>query len=248
MHAFEQFPNLVTMFFTRAAQQGEKPFLWRKSEGRWHSISWAEAARQVATLAAALRAEGIRAGDTVALVSENRPEFCIADLAIMAAGAVTVPTYTTNTERDHEHILTDSGARAVIVSTAKLAKPLMPAVLRSNARLVIAMEPLRQMQLETLRVCQWADLMAAHADDPEARVDYCAGAQAATRDDLACIIYTSGTGGAPRGVPRRLAPLPACGAQAAGAGGRLARSAWSGSLRSSCCFRAGRRAPTWVWS
>ena len=200
MHALEQFPNLVSMFFTRAAQLGEKPFLWRKSEGRWHSISWSETARQVATLAAALRAEGIRAGDTVALVSENRPEFCIADLAVMAVGAVTVPTYTTNTARDHEHILTDSGARAVIVSTAKLAKPLMPAVLRSNARLVIAMEPLRQMQVEALRVRQWDDLMAAHAGDPEAMVEHCAKAQTAMRDDLACIIYTSGTGGAPRGV------------------------------------------------
>jgi long-chain acyl-CoA synthetase len=57
------------------------------------------------------------------LVSENRPEWLISDLAIMAAGCVTVPTYSTNTERDHQHILDDSGARAVIVSTAKLARP-----------------------------------------------------------------------------------------------------------------------------
>ena len=56
------------------------------------------------------------------LVTENRPEWLIADLAIMAAGCVTVPTYTTNTERDHQHILDESGARAVIVSTQKLAK------------------------------------------------------------------------------------------------------------------------------
>ena len=63
------------------------------------------------------------------LVSENRPEWLIADLAIMAAGCVTVPTYTTNTERDHQHILDNSGASAVIVSTQKLAKTLLPAVL-----------------------------------------------------------------------------------------------------------------------
>ena len=66
------------------------------------------------------------------LVSENRPEWLIADLAIMAAGCVTVPTYTTNTERDHQHILDDSGARAVIVSTQKLAKTLLPAAIRSS--------------------------------------------------------------------------------------------------------------------
>ena len=55
-------------------------------------------------MSAALRAKGIKPGDRVMLVSENRPEFCIADLAIMAAGAISVPTYTTNTTRDHEHI------------------------------------------------------------------------------------------------------------------------------------------------
>src|SRR3546814_2286551 len=100
------------------------PFLWRKSEGQWHSLSWEETARQVAALAEGLRANGLRRGDTVMLVSENRPEFCIADLAIMAAGGVTVPTYTTNTTRDHQHVLNDSAAKAVIISTAKLAKNL----------------------------------------------------------------------------------------------------------------------------
>jgi len=199
MRAFEHFPNLVTMFFTRAAQLGERPFLWSKHGGVWTPISWAETARRVAALAAALRAKGVRSGERVMLVSENRPEFCIADLAIMAAGAVTVPTYTTNTTRDHEHILTDSGARAAIVSTAKLAKVLMPAVLRSNARLVIGMEPLRG-QSGDIELCQWGDLLAAHREDADAQPDACAASITAQRHDLACIIYTSGTGGAPRGV------------------------------------------------
>ena len=56
------------------------------------------------------------------LVSESRPEWNVADAAIMAIGAVTVPTYTTNTVADHAHILRDSGARAAIVSTAALAR------------------------------------------------------------------------------------------------------------------------------
>ena len=69
---------------------------------------------------------GLEPGDRVALVSENRPEWLISDLATMAAGCVTVPTYTTNTTRDHSHILENSGARAVIVSNQKLAKNLVP--------------------------------------------------------------------------------------------------------------------------
>src|SRR3546814_560722 len=197
MRAFEHFPNLVTMFFARAAEKGDAPFLWRKSEGQWHSLSWEETARQVAALAEGLRANGLRRGDTVMLVSENRPEFCIADLAIMAAGGVTVPTYTTNTTRDHQHVLNDSAAKAVIISTAKLAKNLMPALFRSQASLLIAMEPLRSMQGGAVHCHNWDSLINQHPGDIAA----CA-AQAAElqRSDLACLIYTSGTGGAPRGV------------------------------------------------
>nr|WP_246344289.1 AMP-dependent synthetase/ligase [Sphingobium fontiphilum]MBB3981178.1 long-chain acyl-CoA synthetase [Sphingobium fontiphilum] len=214
MKAIEKFPNLVTMFFARAGEKGDTPFLWRKVDGQWRSLSWNAVAAQVASLAAALKAQGLRAGDPIMLVSENRPEFCIADLAIMAAGGVTVPTYTTNTTRDHQHILTDSGARGVIVSTAKLAATMMPAVLRSQAAFVIGMEPVRGVQGQV--ACHlWRDLIAAHPADVAA----CAAAQTARREDLACIIYTSGTGGAPRGVMQHHGAILA---NVEGAGGLVA--------------------------
>ena len=193
MRQLERFPNLVAMFLARARENGEKPFLWAKKDGHWQAISWADAARQVASLAAALNALGLKRGDRVMLVSENRPEWCISDLAIMAAGCVTVPAYITNTERDHAHVLENSGACAVIVSTAKLARALLPAVLRSNqGQLVIGMEEMRFPS--TVEHHDWHRLIADHAADPDA-VD-----APFERTDLACIIYTSGTGGAPRGV------------------------------------------------
>ena len=194
----EHFPNLVTMFRTRAAEKGDAPFLWAKRGGAWQPTSWREAARQVAALSDGLRDLGLEAGDRVALISENRPEWLIADLAIMAAGCVTVPTYTTNTTRDHAHILNNSGARAAIVSTQKLARNLIPAVLLgSDCRHVIGMEDIRTGQpAEPLAFHHWRDLIAADPN-PQALSERVAGMN---REDLACIIYTSGTGGAPRGV------------------------------------------------
>src|SRR3546814_20107201 len=88
------------MFFTRSCEGGATPFLWRKQDGHWVATSWAEAARQAAGLAAALKALGLQRGDRVMLVSENRPEWRISDIAIMAAGRGTVPTLTTHIRRE----------------------------------------------------------------------------------------------------------------------------------------------------
>ncbi|MEN3747083.1 AMP-dependent synthetase/ligase [Sphingomonas sp. HF-S3] len=193
----EHFDSLVQMFFVRAKEKGEAPFLWHKSGGTWHPTSWAEAARQVAALATALTKMGLKRGDRVMLVSENRPEFCISDLAIMAAGCITVPTYTTNTERDHQHIIENSGACAIIVSTTKLAKVLLPAALRaSSARMVIGIDDVRVGQSGTIDFHDFRSLIAQNPTD----VDSFAAGITFRREDLACIIYTSGTGGAPRGV------------------------------------------------
>ena len=194
----EHFPNLVAMFLTRAEEKGDQPFLWAKRNGEWRSISWAEAARQVAALAQSLKRIGLQPGDRVALVSENRPEWLLADLGVMAAGCVSVPTYTTNTTRDHSHILGNSGARAVIVSTQKLAKTLVPAVVTStDCHHIIGIEEIRAGQLpDWVSEHHWSDLVGGEGD-AAALKQVIAGVG---RQDLACIIYTSGTGGAPRGV------------------------------------------------
>jgi long-chain acyl-CoA synthetase len=194
----EHFPNLVTMFLARAAEKGDKPFLWAKRDGQWKSTSYAEAARQVAALAEGLKRLGLDPGDRVALVSENRPEWLIADLGVMAAGCVTVPTYTTNTTRDHAHVLVNSGARAAIVSTRKLAQALLPAIIDSpDCHQLIAIDDLGSGQEpDFVDVHRWSEIVDEGGDVEALRRE----ADMVGRDQLACLIYTSGTGGAPRGV------------------------------------------------
>ena len=195
---FDASSSLVELFLRRADERGDRPFLTAKREGEWRSISWREAAGRVSLLAEALRRLGLADGDRVLLVSENRPEWALADLAIMAAGCITTPAYITNTEGDHAHVLANSGAKAVIVSDRKLARPLLPAIIRTGiAEHVIAIEPLRHSQA-SFQLHTWSDLLQGDAVAARAAVDR----RIATvrREDPACIIYTSGTSGAPRGV------------------------------------------------
>jgi long-chain acyl-CoA synthetase len=116
---YDTIRSLPAMFFDAATRGGERPFLWAKHEASYQPLSWAETARTVNRLARGLVALGIQPGDRVALAAENRPEWAIADLAIMSVGAITVPAYTTNTVDDHRHVFGDSGARIVIASKRK---------------------------------------------------------------------------------------------------------------------------------
>lgn len=190
---FKALTSLTEMFFQMAERLGDKPFLWRKADQQWRPLSWAEVSRTVVQLAHGLKAQGLRSGDRVLLVSENRPEWLISDLAIMAAGGITVPAYTTNTVADHLHLLNNSGARLAVVSTRALAERLLTAALQADHQpTVIAIDPLGLAQNPGIELCQWKDLLAADAPAaPPVRPK---------RTDTACVIYTSGTGGAPKGV------------------------------------------------
>ncbi len=195
---YETCQSLPAMFFAAAARLGDRPFLWSKRDGAYRPISWNEAARQASALSRGLRALGIGRGDRVALVSENRPEWAIADFAIMAAGAITVPAYTTNTVEDHRHILSNSGAKLVIVSTAALTQRVLPAADQvTGIDNIVTMEMPTAGQLSHAEVHLWDEIVAWGEARPD---DVAETVGASTRDEIACLIYTSGTGGVPKGV------------------------------------------------
>jgi long-chain acyl-CoA synthetase len=181
------------MMFERAAAWGERPALWARRQGRWQATSWATLGRQAAGLAATLRANGVNPGDRVLILAENRPEWPIADTAIMAVRGIAVPAYTTYTPADIAHVLADSGARAAIVSTDALARKLIEgAAAAGGLDLVVAMETVEDAHT---RVIAWDEAVAA-APLPGFQEEVL-GIPA---EQTACLIYTSGTGGAPKGV------------------------------------------------
>jgi long-chain acyl-CoA synthetase len=190
--------NLVELFERTADRHAAAPFLWAKRDGSYQAWSWQRVAHEARALARGLRARGVAPGDRVLLVAENRPEWAIADLAIMGAGGVTVPAYTTNTTENHRYLLEHSGAVAAVVSTDRLAARLLPAIADAPAvKLVVAMEPLGEGALPGVPVVSWTEALAQGEQAAAPAFD---AAASLSRDDLACFIYTSGTGGNPKGV------------------------------------------------
>ena len=190
--------NLPTMFFGQAAALGARPFLWAKADGQWAAWTYGETREQVVRLARGLLKIGIQAGDRVVVVSDNRPEWGVADLAVMSIGAITVPAYTTNTTDDHLYILDHSGAKAAIVSTSRLARRVIPAARSSeNCGIVITIEEPADTTAGGVEMHGWHEVMALGDGDA---TDIPALAASLSKDDTACFIYTSGTGGRPKGV------------------------------------------------
>lgn len=195
MQSYPTWPNLASMMFGLARGWPRKPMLRSFHDGSWHSITWGQFGRLAASVARHLRAVGVTAGDRVLICAENRPEYLIAETALMAIRAVPVPAYTTNTVDDQAHLLRDSGARAVIVSSQPLAQRLIAAAAKVDGLdLLVSMDA--ELTDGAARIVRWQAL----AGDDASPDDIAAEALQIPPTALACLIYTSGTGGAPRGV------------------------------------------------
>jgi len=159
----------------------------------WVPISSEEIYRDVVGVARALESWGVRKGDRVAILSENRPEWTIADFAALALGAVTVPIYSTQTPDQTSFILNDSGARVIAVSTKNQLEKVLTIQRHTPVERILVMDA-----VETAHAVHMQGMMLrAPADfDPE----FDARLRSIGRDDLATIIYTSGTTGIPKGA------------------------------------------------
>jgi long-chain acyl-CoA synthetase len=190
--------TLTQLFFTAVDRHAGLPAAFRsKVSGAWVPISHRAAAERVQAIALGLRELGVRPGDRVALISENRPEWALTDYACLVARAADVPIYPTLTTKQTEYILRDSEAVAVFCSTAaQLAKVLEVKGTLPGLRHVILFDGGAQRG----GALTLAELEAKGRAAASKYPDWKREALAVRPDDLATLIYTSGTTGDPKGV------------------------------------------------
>jgi long-chain acyl-CoA synthetase len=182
--------TLNELFFSVLERDHPRIMLHRQALG-WVPVSSQEFHYQVVRVASALCEWGICRGDRVAILSENRPEWTIADFATLLLGAVTVPVYTTLTGEQTAYILQDSGAKAIFVSSERHLQKVLAILDQTSVQKVIVMDP-----VETARAAHMHRLMQKSVDATGIE----GAARDVTPDDLATIVYTSGTTGVPKGV------------------------------------------------
>jgi len=193
--------TLARMFWSRVEKSGDRPAQMLKQGGAWKTLTWREVGDIVRELALGLVALGRQKGDAVALLSASRAEWVQADFAIFSAGCITVPVYPTYPPDLIAYVVNDSNARTIFVEDpAQLAKVLevrdkMPGL----EHIVVisgyeATQPPKMVHTWSMLRRLGHDAAAAHANTLAERI------AATTPDDLASIVYTSGTTGPPKGV------------------------------------------------
>jgi len=192
--------TLNDIFFIAVERNLDRIFLYRDA-GKWIPISSRQFGESVARLAHTLHAWGIQPGDRIAILSENRPEWPIADFATLLLKAVTVPLYTTLTAEQTAFVLADSGARVIVVSSDQQLHKVLSILPQTQIEKIIVMDAvefagdLAPFAEKCVTLPQIANQTSG-----ELGAELEALARSVVPDDLATIVYTSGTTGTSKGA------------------------------------------------
>ncbi|MDC0875671.1 long-chain fatty acid--CoA ligase [Candidatus Pelagibacter sp.] len=193
--------NLIELFADQANKQNKKSiFLQWLNPSSKKKYTWEETEKNILKLSKVVR-ENIKEGDRCLLVSENRPEWFVSDLAIMLAGGITVPAYTTYTEDDYKYLIEDCEPSLVIVSNNEMLKKLNNTIVKNDfIKKVITLDEIDKVinNLNLIKKEKYLDFNSIMNKSllEEDKIEN----NKLKRNSPACIIYTSGTGGNPKGV------------------------------------------------
>ena len=190
-----EFNNLTELFFYQAEKQNpQNAFLeWLNPQNK-KKFTWGETSSNVYKLAKTLK-ENIADGDRCLLVSENRPEWLISDIAVMLAGGITVPAYTTYTEKDYKYLIENCQPSIIIVSNEEMHDKLKNIIKEKLfIRKIITFEKIKKIDYNN----KYLDFSSIIKNDLQEN-DKIKNINS-KRNSCACIIYTSGTAGNPKGV------------------------------------------------
>ena len=193
--------NLIELFSHQAEKQNkESIFLQWLNPNNKKSYTWEETQKNILKLSKIIK-ENIKEGDRCLLVSENRPEWFVSDMAIMLSGGITVPAYTTYTEDDYKYLIEDCEPSLIIVSNNELLKKLNNTINEKKfIKKVITLDEVNKAidNLDIINKDKYLDFNLILKNDllEEDKIQN----EKLKRTSPACIIYTSGTGGNPKGV------------------------------------------------
>jgi len=195
------FNSLIELFFYQSEKQDSKSiFLQWLNPNNKKKFTWEETKINIFKLSKTIK-ENVKEGDRCLLVSENRPEWFISDLAIMLAGGITVPAYTTYTEDDYKYLIEDCEPSLVIVSNNEMLKKLNNTIVKNDfIKKVITLDEIDKVinNLNLIKKEKYLDFNSIMNKSllEEDKIEN----NKLKRNSPACIIYTSGTGGNPKGV------------------------------------------------
>src|SRR5687768_2445150 len=198
---FDAIPRTIPHFCFESFRRHNKPdALAFKVDNVWNYLNGNQAIERVKRLAMGLAALGVQAGDRIAIISENRPEWSLADLAILSMRAVNVPIYTTQAVEQIRYILENSGARFLFISGKKLWKHAENAIqsVEQLEKLIFFDADASEGGSRTITLSDVESMGDKHAQIDAEVVER--SIAEIRPDDLATIIYTSGTTGEPKGV------------------------------------------------